>query len=371
MSSKGVQDRVFAFAPTMWAAFAYSEFVAEAIRRRWPELEARFHERQAERGDGEPRAAADRRISVPQLMRGTGVALGRARDRMIAADRVRERERAALEEDRRRRDELVKTIYGRVVWARDLFEERVGRRRITSRLAVKGETPRDPKQLLQVARLAAGRIADPDVALANPAPGVHVPERMVGKNLLAECEALEASVTAIDLRESEEKHVISVREKRIAEFDELRGKVGRFLERLLELVEMPTLAAAVRPELAGTGRRGRPSRRPPRDLFPDLVDAALALDPGAGLTLEEIRDLVPRRPVEYRRLEDVPTDGEVLEALVSEAAAFRGALHRAPEKAGAGAPERLDPEALGGPGAVEGLKGWLAGIGRAVLGRKE
>ena len=147
--------------------------------------------------------------------------------------------------------------------------------------------------------------------------------------------------------------------------------MGRFLERLLELVEMPTLAAAVRPELEGTGRRGRPLKRPPRDLFPDLVDAALDLDPGAGLTLEEIRDLVPRRPVEYRRLEDVPTHGEVLEALVREAAVFHGEPHRPPEEAGAGAPDRLDPETLGGPGAVEGLKGWLAGIGRAVLGPKE
>ncbi len=370
MSSKGVEDRVFACAPTMWAAFAYSEFVAEAIRRRWPQLEARLHQRQAERGDGDPRAVTGRHISVPQLMRGIGALLGRARDRMVAADRDRERQRAALEQDRRRRDELVKTIYGRVVWARDLFEERVGRRRTTSYLAVKGETPRDPRALLQVARLAAESIADPDVALKKPAPGVQIPEQVVAKDMLAECEVLAASLKAIDSRESDEKQLISVREQRIAELDELRGKVGRFLERLLELVDMPTLAVAVRPELEGTGRRGRPSKRPPRDLFPDLVAAALALDPDAGLTLEEIRDLVPRRPVEYRRPEDVPADREVVAALAREAAAFRGEPHRPPEE-GAGPPDRLDSEALGGPGAVEGLKDWLAGIGRAVLGRKD
>ncbi len=182
MASKGVQDRVFACAPTIWAAFAYSEFVAEAIRRRWPKLEARLHQRQAERGDGDPGAVTGRHISLPQLMRGIGTLLGRARDRMAAADRGRERQRAALEEDRRRRDELVKTIYGRVVWTRDLFEERVGRRRTTSYLAVKGETPRDPKEL-----------------------------------------------------------------------DELRCKAGRYLESLLEVVELPTLAAACG---RNTGRRG-------------------------------------------------------------------------------------------------------------------
>ncbi len=135
-----------------------------------------------------------------------------------------------------------------------------------------------------------------------------------------------------------------------------------------ELVELPTLAVAVRPELEGTGRRGRPSRRP-RDLFPDLVVAASALDPNAGLTLDAIRDLVPRRPFEYRRLEDDPAHREVMAALVREAAAFCAEPHRPPEEAGA--PDRLDSGALGGPGAVDGLRGWLAGIGRAVLGRKE
>ncbi len=127
----------------------------------------------------------------------------------------------------------------------------------------------------------------------------------------------------------------------------------------------------MRPEVEGTGRRGRPSKQPPRDLFPDLVVAALDLDPGAGLTLQELRDLVPRRPVEYRRRQDVPARKEVLKALVSEAAAFRGEAPSRPEETGARAPDRLDPEALGGSDAVEGLKGWLADVGRALLGRKE
>ncbi len=100
MSSKGAQDRVLACAPTIWAAFAYSEFVAEAIRRRWPELEAGFHQRQAQRDDGadvsqgEPPAETERRASLPELMRGAGIRLSHARDRMVAADNDRERQRA-------------------------------------------------------------------------------------------------------------------------------------------------------------------------------------------------------------------------------------------------------------------------------------
>ncbi len=371
MPSKGVQDRVVACAPALWAAFAYSEFVAEAIRRLFPELEARLHERQAKRVDVEPQAETLQNISVPGLMRGAGAALDAARDRMVTADRARERQKATLEQERRRRDELTKTIYRRVVWARDMFEKRIGRRRTTAYLAVTGETPRDPQALLGVARLVADRIADPEVALASPAPGVQVREQKVALDLRTQCADLETTLKTISSQASEEKAVISFREQRVAEFDELHGLVARYLETLLDLVEMPTLAAAVRPEVEGTGRRGRPSKQPPRDLFPDLVVAALDLDPRAGLTLQELRDLVPRRPVEYRRRQDVPARKEVLKALVSEAAAFRGEAPSRPDETVARAPDRLDPEALGGSAAVEGLKGWLADVGRALLGRKE
>ncbi len=111
-----------------------------------------------------PRPAVTSR--PPQLMRGIGALLGRARDRMVAADRDRERQRAALTGGRRRRDELVKTIYGRVVWARDLFEERVGRRRTTSYLEVKGETPRDPA----AGAAAAGPLPRPGRRRPRPRP---------------------------------------------------------------------------------------------------------------------------------------------------------------------------------------------------------
>ena len=306
MPSKGVQDRVFLAAPTIWAAFAYSAFVSEATRRLFPEGEARLHERSPEE-----RAAKPRFLTPAQLMRANGERLCVLRDRMVAADRALEEERRALDEERRRRDGLAKKLYRQVVWARNKFEDRVGRRRVTSRLGIAGETPRDPDAVLKVAQGAVGAMLAPHASLPEPMSGEVVAVRVVADHLTADCDALAASLETIELRESGEKAAVSVREERIAEFDEQRGNLGRFLERLLDFVEMPTLAATVRPELEGTGRRGRPSKKRPRDLFPDLVEAALALDPGAGLTLEEIRDLVPRRPVEYRRLEDVPPAGEV------------------------------------------------------------
>ena len=124
------------------------------------------------------------------------------------------------------------------------------------RLQVQGETPRDPVRLLQVARRAAEAIRDENVELEEPMQGAVIAELVVAENLNEECDALAASLEAIKLKESGEKGGISVRQQRIAEFDEFRGDLGRFLERLLELNGMPTLAVTVRPELEGTGRRG-------------------------------------------------------------------------------------------------------------------
>ncbi len=363
MASKGVQDRIFLAAPTIWAAFAYSEFVFEAGRRTYPDLEAKFYELTAEERQARPRY-----LSLRQFMRLNSDELCRVRDRMVAADRALDRERRALAEERRRRDEQVKTTYRRVIWLRDQFEDRVGKRRTTDRLNVQGDTPRDPDRLLQVARRAAETVLNEEVFLPEPMRGTVIARQVVGRNLADECDVLEASLKAITLKQAGVNGAISVREERIDTFDDYRAKLGRFLEALLVLIGMPTLAEMVRPELEGTGRRGRPSKE--KDLFPDLVEAALALDPGAGLTIEEIRDLVPRRPVEYRRREDVPAAAEVWDELRREAEEFRA--RRSPEpEADEDVPRRLEPEALGGPGAVDRLKGWLAGVGRAILGRRE
>ncbi len=370
MASKGVQDRVELAAPTIWAAFAYADFIVEAVRRQLPHSEATFHEQRLEQREGEPRY-----ITLAQFLRGHSFRLGRIRDRMVAADLALDRERRSLSEEIRRRDELVKKVYGRVVGLRDRFEDHVGRRRTTTRLLIEGETPRQPKELMLAARSAAGVVLDRDVWLPEPPVGEVVVRRMVGQDLLDDCDALGASLEAIHFKESGEQGAISVREQTIAVFDEARANLGRFVERALEFHGMPTLAATVRPELAGTGRPGRPSKKRPRDLFPDLVEAALALDPGAGLTFEEISARVPRRPVEYQRMADVPSPAEVTAALEREAGEFYasdpGGRPEELRVADAEEPELLQAEDLGGPGAVARLKDWIAAIGRTVAGRKE
>ncbi len=349
-------------APTMWAAFAYSPFVDEATLRRFPKAHAELRQKR-------PEERQDRFLTPAQYMRANGDKLRRVRDEMVAADRALDRERRALGEEHRRRDEQAKKIYRRVVWLRDQFEDRVGRRRTTDRLMVQGETPRDPVMLEQVARRAAETVLDEEVFLPEPMKGHVISRSVVGQSLVDDCDVLAASVEAIHLQESGVKAAISVREERIDGFDDHRAKLGRFLETQLVFLGMPTLAITVRPELEGTGRRGRPSKE--RDLFPDLVEAALALDPGAGLTLDEIRDRVPGSPVEDRRPEDVPAGAEVTEALRREAEEFLARRRSEEPEAAAEAPDRLEPEALGGEGAVDRLKGWLARIGRAILGRRE
>ncbi len=56
-------------------------------------------------------------------------------------------------------------------------------------------------------------------------------------------------------------------------------------------------------------------------------------------------------------------------ALRREAEEFLALGSEEPEDA-AEAPDRLEPEALGGEGAVDRLKGWLSGVARAIRRRR-
>ncbi len=66
------------------------------------------------------------------------------------------------------------------------------------------------------------------------------------------------------------------------------------------LLGLPTLAAAVRPHLKVAGRVGRPSKLPPVDDYPDLVERARA----AGLLPAELGELraAPAKADEKHRL---------------------------------------------------------------------
>ena len=59
-------------------------------------------------------------------------------------------------------------------------------------------------------------------------------------------------------------------------FDDWYAKGARTLEATYVLLGLPTLAAAVRPHLKVAGRVGRPSKLPPVDDYPDLVERVRA-----------------------------------------------------------------------------------------------
>ena len=83
-------------------------------------------------------------------------------------------------------------------------------------------------------------------------------------------------------------------------FDKQYGAGARVLERLFLVLGLPTLATAVRPHLKVAGRVGRPSKVPPADDYPDLVEQVRA----AGLLPEGTAETAAAaaRPRERRRL---------------------------------------------------------------------
>ncbi len=69
---------------------------------------------------------------------------------------------------------------------------------------------------------------------------------------------------------------LDLRDRAMAVYDDLYLKGVRLLESLYALLDMPTLAAAVRPHRKVTARTGRPSKQREVDKHPDLVERVLA-----------------------------------------------------------------------------------------------
>ncbi len=85
---------------------------------------------------------------------------------------------------------------------------------------------------------------------------------------------------AIDVVHHEDALVTQVLADRIGKveaFDDWYNKGARTLECTYVLLGLPTLAAAVRPHLKVAARVGRPSKLPPVDDYPDLVERVRAV----------------------------------------------------------------------------------------------
>ncbi|MCP3959623.1 MAG: hypothetical protein GY719_17375, partial [bacterium] len=206
-------------------------------------------------------------------LRAGGEALGRARARLEAADAACFEVRSETRRLRRRRDAATRELYREMGRVRRAVKAAVGAERLREYLP-KGDTQREPWHLLTQAGHVLELLADSpqplDVRGENGARvcGPELVERL--RSLVARSEAALRAVAAARRRE---EAALVVKQRATAAFDRSLKATAHRLEAALDAGGLFSLADAVRP---WTGRRGRPPKQKPVDLYPDLVARAMA-----------------------------------------------------------------------------------------------
>ena len=264
--SKRVRRRVRESVPAVRVAFASIEILGEAIERRWGERIADQRERW-ERAAREATGVGERPITVADLVYGIGYEIQRLAEVMVEADEELDRVRRHRRRCCVRRDAAKRDLYGELGRFRKHARGMLRRQRARLVPELRGETLRDPQLLLrqtdECLRWAAGRDDDePWNDLIAPL----VPLR----------DAFDAALKAVDAAGPAVDAALPSRDGAMAEYDDRYAKGARLLERLYELLGMPSLAAAVRPHRRVAARVGRPSKRREIDEHPDLVARVLA-----------------------------------------------------------------------------------------------
>ena len=291
--SKGVRQRVERSFPAVRAAFGFRDVVKEALERKFGERLARLTGHGEMAGD----AGRERYLSFPDFLLCVGRDIETKRDAMVRADLELEARRRARRQTFAERDRLKRKLYDARVRFKKEARRKLGKRwRVV--LALEGETVRDPMELTRQAGHAVHWASGPN------APRVDVLGRPVDWASMAApmaplIEELDATMKTIAREDAWVIQALADRITTMEAFDDGYAKGARTLESTYVLLGLPTLATVVRPHLKVAGRVGRPSKHPPVDDYPDLVDRVRA----AGLlpAAEPVREL-PTKPGERHRL---------------------------------------------------------------------
>ena len=204
-----------------------------------------------------------------------GQAISHRGEIMLDADRDLDESRARHRQARARRQRLVRRLYRLMVDVRRSVKGVLGRemgchyfRHLTD-----GPTSRDPESLHLQARRVAARLADPRTA-PRPRRPILVNHNWlaIADDLLELSDELQQVLTEVAMAARGAELTLRDQRRAIADFDGLFIRGARYLEALLQLARLPTLAAQVRP---GVGQRGRPPKVRPVDAYPDLLARAL------------------------------------------------------------------------------------------------
>ncbi len=290
--SKGVRQRIERSRPAVRAAKDFDAAFQEALRRKISGLPAS--------PDLEIEPYDETHVSI---VHGAGRAIDQAGIEMVVADHELARARAERRELFARREAVRQKTYQELSryreWARGILRpagSKAGR-------CLNGDTEREPWNLLAHAREVIAWAKSEQ----NPPPEPAVDFKLDWPASVSHLEILrddlQAAIDAVTEATAKLSQPLQARLRAIKAFDREYQRGARLLERTFELVGLPSLAVAIRPHLKGTGRVGRPSKRPPLDRHPDLVTDLRAkglLPEPAPITEENRAAARPRRRVVLR-----------------------------------------------------------------------
>lgn len=275
MPSQRVRNRSHQALPTLWAAFACADAVAEATRRQ-----------------------LGRSVrSEPSLAQSSGqtfVLFGRGLQRqlraLLTADGRYQRRRARQRRYQARRDLVARRLQREFVQVRRYLKGLLGYRGACEYLGFSGPSPREPTEVFYQVREAvlwAQSRQVPEGLFA----GLEHDVRQRIDHLDALCRQLDLAMGDVARGRCEVDSAMLDQRQAMRDFDRFYKESARAMESQLIFVGLPSLAEAVRP---GVGRRGRPLKERPVDLYPDLVERVRAeglidLDPALSKPLAAAR----------------------------------------------------------------------------------
>ena len=198
---------------------------------------------------------------------------------MLDADRALDTRRTARRRKIARRQELCDLLYDEMVEVRRTVMGYLGRKQGREYFRGLGPTSRDPVALCRQASVLGGSLSHPETAPRPPIAWVRPDWAAMARSLEDQRAALDEAVREAYRAARSVQVALRNQQRAIAAFDEIHGTGARYLETLLEMLGLPSLAAQVRP---GVSRRGRPRKNAPIDVYPDLIERALQL---AGLSV--------------------------------------------------------------------------------------
>ncbi len=267
----GVRRRIERSRPAVRAAAGFGQVLNEAVVRRWGDKLERVRREHALSDE-----LVERRIPLRLLFESIGSDIEERRAEMVEADAALERAREDHRKGCRRRERAAKRLYREFGRFRKSARDLLGPDGVRLVPTLEGPTLRNPMALSLQAYLDISWATDREHPPAQPVECVTIPWAKLARRLVPMRADVDAAIRQVFGAKAGVDAALEARDLALEAFDQTVNQGSRLLESVLAYMGLPTLAAAVRPHLKGIGRVGRPSKLPPVDEYPDLVERVRA-----------------------------------------------------------------------------------------------